>query len=154
MSLIGQIISKDRCGSPEPLEIKGQVSYGPITKDIEWPQISEATAERIREAMKQVEKPELEVVPAIKFMEDGVKTLKQRAALRDSSGERSMERTVEAFNALTGKGLTTAEGWEFMVLLKMVRGRQGTFHEDDYTDMCGYASLLGEEESSRPERRK
>ena len=42
-------------------------------------------------------------------------------------GERSMASTVKAFNALTGHNLTESEGWEFMVLLKLVRGRQEIF---------------------------
>lgn len=93
-------------------------------------------------------------VPSIKFLKDGVAVQEQRAQLRDTAGgERSMERIVKTFNALTDHNLTTAEGWEFMILLKMVRGRQGKFHEDDYTDGASYMSLLGEEESSRPERR-
>lgn len=87
-------------------------------------------------------------VPAHKFLEDANKVMKQRAQLRDKpEGERSMETIVKAFNALTGKTLTEAEGWEFMILLKMVRGRQGSFNEDDYTDMAAYSGLLGECES-------
>jgi hypothetical protein len=74
--------------------------------------------------------------------------MKQRAQLRDKpEGERSMATIVEAFNALTGKTLTEAEGWEFMLLLKMVRGRQGSFHADDYVDGAAYFGLLGECES-------
>jgi hypothetical protein len=162
MSLIGQIIREDYCGSPQPLEIKGQFPtgssgavFGPITKGVEWPQISEDALAQIHEAMRKETEPALEIVPAIKFLEDGVKVQKQRADLRDTpGGERSMVNIVKTFNALTGQKLTTAEGWEFLICLKLVRGRQGFFHEDDYTDAASYVSLLGEEESSRAERRK
>ncbi|MNK27671.1 hypothetical protein D3C87_460330 [compost metagenome] len=93
-------------------------------------------------------------VASVKFLKDAAAVQEQRAQLRDTAGgERSMERIVQTFNALTGHTLSTAEGWEFMVILKMVRGRQGKFHEDDYTDGASYISLLGEEESLRPERR-
>lgn len=92
---------------------------------------------------------------AYTFLETAVKEMKDRAAQRDTQtvgaqagGERSMAATVRAFNALTGKNLTEAEGWEFMILLKLVRGRQGAFRADDYVDAAAYAALLGECEST------
>lgn len=45
-----------------------------------------------------------------------------RAASRDQpDGERSMARTVAAFNALTGHRLSERDGWLFMVTLKAAR---------------------------------
>jgi hypothetical protein len=68
-----------------------------------------------------------------------------RAALRDqSSGERSMARAVDAFNAMKGTRLTEVDGWDFMELLKMSRSQSGKFHRDDYVDRAGYAALAGE----------
>jgi hypothetical protein len=55
-----------------------------------------------------------------------------------------MASTIKAFNALTGRDLSESEGWEFMVLLKMVRGRQGQVRRDDYVDLSSYGALLGE----------
>lgn len=83
---------------------------------------------------------------AYTFLENAVKEMKDRAVQRDSnhSGERSMAATVRAFNALTGYNLSEEEGWEFMILLKLVRGRQGAFRADDYTDAAAYSGLLGE----------
>lgn len=93
---------------------------------------------------------------AYTFLEKAVGEMKDRAAQRDvnpshtgSPGERSMAATVKAFNALTGLELTEANGWEFMILLKLVRGRQGAFREDDYVDAAAYAGLLGECASAR-----
>lgn len=93
--------------------------------------------------------PPSSTVPAPDFLTEASKSLQDRAASRDqvASGERSMKSTVEAFNALTGHSLTEAEGWEFMILLKLVRGRQGKFRMDDYVDASAYAALLGECES-------
>lgn len=92
---------------------------------------------------------------AYTFLESAVKEMKDRATQRDTAqvgqgvgGERSMASTVRAFNALTKHNLTEAEGWEFMILLKLVRGRQGAFRMDDYTDAAAYAALLGECEST------
>jgi len=93
------------------------------------------------------------------FLETAAKEMRDRATQRDVSlgapnstlgngtgqpGERSMASTVKAFNALTGHNLTESEGWEFMVLLKLVRGRQGDFRMDDYVDAAAYSALLGE----------
>lgn len=89
-------------------------------------------------------------IPAHEFLSDAGKQMVQRGQLRDQpEGERSMACIVRTFNALTGHELTESEGWEFMVLLKMVRGRQGHFNKDDYVDGSAYFSLLGECESTR-----
>lgn len=79
------------------------------------------------------------------YLQKAQEALQARAKLRDNpAGERSVKSTVEAFNALTGRDLTEQEGWEFMLLLKMVRGRQGKFNADDYIDGSAYFALLGE----------
>lgn len=62
-------------------------------------------------------------------------------------GERSMDRTVKAFNAATGKDLTTEQGWLFMVMLKAVRSQQGEFKADSYEDGAAYFALMGEQAS-------
>lgn len=62
-----------------------------------------------------------------------------------SSGERSMQATVTAFNAITGYGLTESEGFLLMAILKMVRDQQReTPHRDSIDDLVAYASLYGE----------
>jgi hypothetical protein len=73
-------------------------------------------------------------------------TLQERASQRDcvDTGERSMAATIKTFNALTGLNLSEENGWEFMILLKMVRGRQGAARPDDYVDLSSYGALLGE----------
>jgi len=60
-------------------------------------------------------------------------------------GERSMGRTVTAFNAITGRDLTEAEGWLFMQQLKQVRlfTRSG-YHADSAEDNIAYAALMAE----------
>lgn len=75
----------------------------------------------------------------------GASVLEQRAAQRGLADERSMERTVATFNALTGQDLTTHQGWLFMVALKLVRGTTGAPQPDDYVDALNYVALAGEE---------
>jgi Domain of unknown function (DUF6378) len=83
--------------------------------------------------------------PAHGFLKEAAEVMEQRAKLRDKpQGERSMGALVKTFNALTNHNLTEDEGWEFMILLKMVRGRQGNYNRDDYVDGSAYFGLLGE----------
>jgi hypothetical protein len=71
--------------------------------------------------------------------------LADRAKTYDKpEGERSMRKTVDMFNVLTGGELTEEEGWMFMVLLKMVRSQQGEHKDDNYEDGAAYFALAGE----------
>jgi hypothetical protein len=93
--------------------------------------------------------------PAVSFLENGVKILGERAALRDQpNGERSMAKTVAIFNAWTGNNLSVEDGWRFMIALKQAREIQGFFNADDYEDGANYFALLGEEESANEKRQK
>jgi hypothetical protein len=68
-----------------------------------------------------------------------------RATKRDQlSGERSMARCVAAFNAIYGAEMTEVQGWQFMSLLKMVRGSYGVYMRDDHDDQVAYAALAAE----------
>ena len=68
-----------------------------------------------------------------------------RAQLRDQpQGERSMARTVTAFNAITGQTLTERDGWLFMAVLKAARATAGGHNPDDYEDGAAYFALAGE----------
>lgn len=62
-----------------------------------------------------------------------------------SEGERSVLKVVNAFNSITGKDLTEAEGWLFLELLKNVRQWSSEeFHKDSQLDGVAYALLKGE----------
>lgn len=79
------------------------------------------------------------------ILRDAAQAIDDRAVLRDCpTGERSMARTVAAFNALTGRDLTEVEGWHFMSVLKLSRATAGGHHLDDHTDHAAYAALAGE----------
>lgn len=72
--------------------------------------------------------------------------LKERGTSRDlQDGERSMVRCVRIFNAMTDHTISTADGWRFMIALKLSRMAAGKYKEDDYDDLIGYAALLAEE---------
>ena len=62
-------------------------------------------------------------------------------------GERSMTKTVQAFNAITGRDITTAEGWLMLAVLKQVRAFQnpGKPHVDSLEDGPAYLALMAEE---------
>ncbi|MFS1524480.1 DUF6378 domain-containing protein [Microbulbifer sp. 2304DJ12-6] len=79
------------------------------------------------------------------FLEKAAQHMRDRAEQRDSeNGERSMAKTVTAFNALYGFDLTEEQGWLFMVLLKQSRASCGVFVPDDYEDGAAYFALAGE----------
>ena len=72
-----------------------------------------------------------------------------RAATYDKpEGERSMGTTVVAFNAITGRDVTEAEGWLLLQLLKDVRLFQRSgYHADSAEDCIAYSALKAEAKS-------
>lgn len=80
------------------------------------------------------------------FLNQAASTMQQRGKDYDQpTGERSMGRTVTAFNAITGHSLTEQDGWEFMLILKQVRQwSTPKYHEDSAVDSVAYAALLAE----------
>ncbi len=83
---------------------------------------------------------------AAEILRKGAGHIEDRVASRDcaESGERSMSKTVNAFNALYGYEITEEQGWQFMCLLKKARASQGGHNADDYEDDAAYAALAGE----------
>ena len=67
-----------------------------------------------------------------------------RSATRDDDTGKSMVRTVDIFDKLTGNELSPRDGWLFMACVKIARSQQGKFHIDDYTDAASYIALAGE----------
>ena len=71
--------------------------------------------------------------------------IEDRAKQRDQpNGEKSMLKTVQAFNAIYGTTLTEVQGWHFMELLKMTRSAYGVYVADDFEDKVAYAALAAE----------
>lgn len=82
--------------------------------------------------------------PAI--LERAAQHMRDRAAARDKpEGERSMGRTVQAFNAITGHRISERDGWLFMAVLKAARAcNTPAGRPDDYEDGAAYFALAGE----------
>jgi hypothetical protein len=86
---------------------------------------------------------------AAKILRTSADTIEARGRLRDSGQERSMARTVAAFNAVTGQRLTETEGWIFMAVLKLARESSG--HDpDNFVDGAAYMALAGEAADAPP----
>lgn len=88
-------------------------------------------------------------ITAPKILETAAKHMTDRASTYDKpEGERSMGKTVQAFNAVTGHNLTEAEGWLMLQILKQVRlfTRSG-YHADSAEDNVAYAALMAEAKS-------
>ena len=80
------------------------------------------------------------------FLHEAAELMAERGKQYDQEGgERSMGKTVKAFNAITGKDLTESEGWLLMSLLKRVRQHSGAgYHKDSAEDAVAYAALEAE----------
>ena len=82
------------------------------------------------------------------ILEKAAHHMRDRAATYDKpEGERSMGKTVAAFNAITGRDLTTAEGWLMLAVLKQVRAFQNPAvpNVDSLEDGPAYLALMAEE---------
>lgn len=63
-------------------------------------------------------------------------------------GERSMGKAVAAFNAITGRAITEAEGWLLLQVLKDVRlWQRPGYHADSAEDCVAYGALKAEAKS-------
>lgn len=83
---------------------------------------------------------------APQLLEAAAKHMADRARTYDRpEGERSMTRAIAAWNAITGRDVTEAEGWLLMQLIKDVRlfTRAG-YHADSAEDCIAYAALKAE----------
>lgn len=90
--------------------------------------------------------PSQDYKTAPQFLNNAAHLLKKRGEEYDKqSGERSMQSTVAAFNAVSGKSLTVVDGWIFMILLKIVRLETKPGHGDSAEDLVAYAALCAEE---------
>mgnify|MGYP001810135460 CR=1 FL=1 len=83
---------------------------------------------------------------APELIEKALAALSGNAKLRDCpDGERSAARAAAIFSAWTGSQLSVSDVWRVLLCVKLAREIQGQFNADDYTDIAGYAGLLGEE---------
>lgn len=87
---------------------------------------------------------DLPTAPAL--LDKARKHMEDRAHTYDKpEGERSMAKTVEAFNVITDRDLTESEGWLLMQILKDVRDRaRAAPHVDSLEDGIAYAALKAE----------
>ena len=114
--------------------------------DYEWVHTDYSSVYALRDDYMIVHLKEQEpTMTASDFLGAALNHLGDRASTYDNpTGERSMGRTVEAFNAITGHKLTEEQGYLFMVLLKAVRSQQGKYKSDSYEDGAAYFALMGE----------
>jgi hypothetical protein len=90
--------------------------------------------------------PELPPVKAPELLGRAAALMHERGKTYDQpGGERSMGKTVAAFNAITGRDLSEGEGWLLMTLLKATRGfTREAYHADSFEDLIAYAALMAE----------
>ena len=113
--------------------------------DYEWVHTDYSSVYELKDDYVDIQFKEEPTMTASDFLGAALNHLGDRASTYDNpTGERSMGRTVEAFNAITGHKLTEGQGWLFMCLLKQVRSQQGKYKSDSYEDLTAYAALMGE----------
>jgi hypothetical protein len=81
------------------------------------------------------------------FLQSAIDVQAERGKQYDKpTGERSMGATVTAFNAITGRDLSEAEGWLLLQTLKDVRQWQNPskYHHDSALDGVAYSALKAE----------
>lgn len=81
------------------------------------------------------------------FLQAAIDVQAERGQTYDKpTGERSMGATVTAFNAITGRDLSEAEGWLLLQTLKDVRQWQNPskYHHDSALDGVAYSALKAE----------
>lgn len=76
-------------------------------------------------------------------LSEAISMINARGKNRDNGQERSMERIVKVFHALTDHKMTEVEGWLFMVVLKLCRERTGP-DLDNWVDGAAYMGLAAE----------
>lgn len=83
---------------------------------------------------------------APELLQNGANIMAERGKQYDKpEGERSMGKCVAAFNIITDKTLTEAEGWLLLQLLKDVRlWQRPGYHQDSAEDCIAYAALKAE----------
>jgi len=90
--------------------------------------------------------PQINPPTAHDFLVKANELMAQRGQTYDQpTGERSMGKTVVAFNAITGQTLTEAEGWLLLQLLKDARQWSRTeYHADSAEDGVSFSALKAE----------
>ena len=85
-------------------------------------------------------------VQAPELLGRAARHMHDRASTYDApGGERSMGKTVTAFNAITGHTLSESEGWLLLQVLKDVRSfTRSAVHWDSLEDCIAYAALKAE----------
>lgn len=85
-------------------------------------------------------------VNATNLLAKAASHMAERAKTYDKpEGERSMGKTIQAFNAITGRDLSEPEGWMLLALLKLSRlFAQPGYHADSAEDSIAYAALMSE----------
>lgn len=121
------------------------VEPGYVILHLDDPEVDESVSRQIAEFLRadpfvatQASAPDL--------LDAAAGHIRARASTYDKpQGERSMERTVQAFNAITGHDVSESQGWLFMELLKAVRDytTEGG-HADSQEDRIAYAALAAE----------
>lgn len=97
----------------------------------------------ISNMMRVLSEPISQEVSPQSILQQAEAMITERGKRRDNGQERSMQRIVKTFEALTDHKMTEVEGWLFMVVLKLCRERTGS-DIDNWIDGAAYMGLAAE----------
>ena len=66
--------------------------------------------------------------------------------------ENSFSVIAQIWTAYLGKGITSEDVANMMILMKVARNSSGVYKDDNWVDICGYAALGGEIQSKYTEK--
>lgn len=120
--------------------IDGKPPFNAVVVEQDWPEF---------DIVWQMIEARMTMPPAVSapdFLRRAADIMEERGKQYDKpEGERSMGKCVAAFNIVTGRDITEAEGWLLLQILKDVRQWQRPgFHQDSADDCIAYAALKAE----------
>ena len=100
-------------------------------------------AHLLSDMMKALNTQPVKALTPEAILQEAKDMIAERGKRRDNGQERSMQRIVKTFEALTDHKMTEVEGWLFMVVLKLCRERTGS-DIDNWIDGAAYMGLAAE----------
>ena len=127
-------------------EIHGRKIDGAVAEIFGFDRTADEPLVLTEPAEEVVATPDPYPVKAAELLGRAAMHMHDRSSTYDKpEGERSMGRTVQAFNAITGHNLSEGEGWLLLQVLKDVRlFTRSEYHADSAEDCIAYAALKAE----------
>lgn len=140
--------SKPTATLPNDIFVRQDPVHPSELRDVNGQLISSKGNEKSNKMTPEEEYENIPSSTSLEFLTKAIYLQQKRAKTYDvggtMAGERSMGRTVQAFNTITGHTLRESDGWLLLQLLKDVRDQTNGPHMDSLEDCVSYAALKAE----------